>query len=123
MNKIFIKCKDYSTDYIESSLEKILKILPTPLIHLFLKGQLIYINEELENIDLIEGEDIISVLDKLSIKFEIFLFIYNSNINIDKAKKLTNKTLKHSKIMSMLNKDDNCNKSDILKELIDLSQV
>lgn len=119
-NKIFIKCKNESTDYIESVLENILKVLPSPMIHLFLKGHLFYINGELEDIDLIESEEMFFIINKLKIKFEIFLFIYNSDteIDIEKIKKLTNKTIKNNKILNKLDEVEEHNQFDIFKEII-----
>lgn len=116
MNKIFIKCRNESIDYIESVLEKIFKTLPSPIIHLFLKGHRFYINEELDDIDLAEPEEISFVINKLKIKFEIFLFICNSDtkINVEKIKKLTNKTIKNK---SLDNVDDR-NRFDVFKEII-----
>ena len=108
MNKICIMCKDDSINYIEDVLEKIIKTLPISMMNLFLKGHIAYINEELENINSIDEEDMIHLIQKLSIKLEIFLFIYNSNKknNIDKIRSLTNKAIQHSKISGIMDRGE-----------------
>ena len=120
MNRIFIKCNEEPMDYIENVLEKIIKTLPGTMCQLFVKGHILYINEELENIELMDLDNLILELHKLSIKFEIFLFIHNSNLKRDivKVKKLTNKTIKHRKIQNLLYGDEKYNKAYIVKDII-----
>ena len=73
MNKIFAKCIDYSINYIDEVLENILKTLPKYMIQLFQTDQIIYINEELENIELIEPDNMLSVIDDLVLKLKIYI--------------------------------------------------
>ena len=121
MNNIFLKCKGESITYIEDVLDRILEKLPTPLINLFLKGQTVYINEAFDKTETIETDDIIFVLDKLGMEFEIYLYIYNSNNNAGKVKQLASKMINHRKITQILNKIDGGNKIALFKELSDLS--
>lgn len=121
MNNIFLKCKHESIDYIETVLERILEKLPTSLINLFLKGQYTYIDEAFDKTTVIETDDIIFVLDKLSMEFEIYLFMYNSNNSTGDVKQLTTKMINHRKITQILNKIDRGNKIDLFKELSNLS--
>lgn len=120
MNKIFVKCRDDSIDYVEAVLENILKTLPTYTIQLFQKDQLEYINDELYNTDLIESDDIISIIDELGLKLRIYLFIYNTDIkrNIDKVKKLTNITFKHTNISHILDDIKTHNHSNTIESII-----